>query len=40
VLGACPQPISSFGEDVHGELYVVGYTGTIHRLAPPLAPGE
>jgi glucose/arabinose dehydrogenase len=35
-----PQPISSFGEDEAGEIYVVGYEGTVFRLAPaaPLPP--
>jgi hypothetical protein len=28
--------ISSFGEDVNGELYVVGYSGTIYRLTSSL----
>lgn len=28
-----PQPISSFGEDEIGELYVVGYEGTIFRIS-------
>ena len=36
-LAQSPQPISSFGEDVDGELYVVGYEGTIYRLDPPVA---
>ena len=32
VLLRAPKPISSFGEDEAGELYVVGYDGTIFKL--------
>ncbi|MDP6446666.1 MAG: PQQ-dependent sugar dehydrogenase [Pirellulaceae bacterium] len=31
-IGSCPQKISSFGIDTDGELFVVGYEGTIYRL--------
>ena len=33
-LLTAPQPISSFGEDEAGEVYVVGYAGTIFRIEP------
>jgi putative heme-binding domain-containing protein len=31
-IGKCPQHAVSFGRDDRGELYVVGYEGTIYRL--------
>lgn len=31
-LGIAPQRVVSFGQDAHGELYVVGYEGLIYRL--------
>jgi len=33
-LGESPEPISSFGEDESGEIYVVGYWGTIFKFVP------
>jgi hypothetical protein len=38
LLLATDLPISSFGEDQAGELYVVGLGGTVHRLVNPDAP--
>ena len=38
-LGTAGQNPSSFGVDAAGELYIVNYTGTIHRLAAD-APGN
>ncbi|HPG39950.1 MAG TPA: PQQ-dependent sugar dehydrogenase [bacterium] len=32
LLTDCPSPISSFGEDEAGEVYVVGYDGKIYRF--------
>jgi hypothetical protein len=31
-LGIAPQRVVSFGRDLKGELYVVGYEGTIYRM--------
>jgi len=31
-IGTAPQPIVSFGRDEQGELYVVGYEGTIYKM--------
>jgi quinoprotein glucose dehydrogenase len=31
-LARCPQPISSFGRDEQGEIYVVGYLGALFKL--------
>ena len=31
-IGTSPQRIVSFGRDGSGELYVVGYEGTIYRI--------
>jgi glucose/arabinose dehydrogenase len=36
-VGTIPS-ISSFGEDAHGELYVVSLSGTVYRLVAPEAP--
>jgi uncharacterized repeat protein (TIGR03806 family) len=32
VIAACPEAISSFGEDENGEVYVVGYAGHLYRF--------
>jgi len=37
-LRRSPQPISSFGEDEAGEVYVVGYGGTVFRIEPAAPP--
>jgi hypothetical protein len=39
-LAKATEPISSFGEDEAGELYVVGYSGTVFRLDPAPAAGD
>ena len=31
-IGTCPQDAVSFGQDSRGDLYVVGYEGTIYQL--------
>jgi len=31
-IGEAPQHIASFGLDDQGEIYVVGYEGTIYRI--------
>jgi glucose/arabinose dehydrogenase len=31
-IGKCPQHAVSFGRDEHGEIYVVGYEGTLYKL--------
>jgi hypothetical protein len=31
-LAVAPQRVVSFGRDTKGELYVVGYEGTIYRI--------
>jgi glucose/arabinose dehydrogenase len=31
-IAACPQSVASFGTDEAGNLYVVGYEGTIYRM--------
>jgi len=36
-LGAAGQQPSSFGVDANGELYVVNYGGTVHRIASTMA---
>jgi glucose/arabinose dehydrogenase len=33
-LLVAPEPVSSFAEDRAGELYVIGYMGTIWRMGP------
>ena len=33
-LARSPEPISSFGEDEDGEIYVAGYWGTVYQLVP------
>ena len=41
LLAQAREPISSFGEDQDGELYLVGYGGTLFRLAEePLGSSE
>lgn len=37
VLLKSPEAISSFGEDSDGELYVVGYQGTLFKIVPSFA---
>ncbi|MBI2951993.1 PQQ-dependent sugar dehydrogenase [bacterium] len=37
-VGQCPSPISSFGEDEAGEVYLVGYDGRIYALDDPRGP--
>ncbi|MCB0283629.1 MAG: PQQ-dependent sugar dehydrogenase [Calditrichaeota bacterium] len=32
IIGQSPSPISSFGEDESGEVYVVGYDGKIYKI--------
>jgi glucose/arabinose dehydrogenase len=34
LLLRAPEPISSFGQDEAGELYVVGYQGTVYKILP------
>jgi hypothetical protein len=31
-IGSAPQRVVSFGRDLTGQLYVVGYEGTIYRI--------
>jgi glucose/arabinose dehydrogenase len=31
-IGVAPEPIVSFGQDTRGQVYLVGYEGTIYRL--------
>ena len=31
-IGSCPEKPCSFGIDHNGELFVIGYEGTIYRL--------
>ncbi len=31
-IGKCPSPIASFGEDLDGELYIVGYDGRLWKI--------
>jgi uncharacterized repeat protein (TIGR03806 family) len=38
VLVSSPQNISSFGQGTDGEVYVVGYGGTIYKIGPTGAP--
>jgi hypothetical protein len=33
-LGVAAGPVSSFGEDTQGELYVLSLAGGVYRLAP------
>jgi hypothetical protein len=30
--GSCPEPPASFGTDLEGQVYLVGYNGGIYRL--------
>lgn len=38
LIVATPFSISSFGEDESGELYLIGYSGSVYRLALPTGP--